>query len=246
MVQPALSVRGLQVWYGSAQAVFGVDLEVADGEIVGLLGRNGAGKTSTMLGILGAGVRRRGEIDFAGREVSSYPVHRLAKAGLAWVPDDRRVFATLTVEENFAVARSAAGRDTLSTAELVDLFPLLSPILRRPAGVLSGGEQQVVSIARALVSRPRVLLVDEPTEGLAPVLVDSLVETLQRMRSSLNQGMLLAEANQSVVAELATRVTVLSVGRQVYSAGIEQFQSDEDVRHRYLSLGGSENGGHRQ
>ena len=237
--EPILSVRNLAVWYGSAQAVFDVNLDVHDGEIVGLLGRNGAGKTSTMLGIMGAGVRRKGRITLAGRDVSGYPVHRLARSGLAWVPDDRRVFPTLTVEENLGVARAAArGANKLSNAELVDIFPLLGPIMKRAAGVLSGGEQQVVSIARAMVSRPRVLLIDEPTEGLAPVVVESLVDTLKLMRSSLDQGILLAEADQTVVGELASRVVVLAVGHQVYSAGIDEFTSNESVQHRYLSLAG--------
>ena len=236
---PTLSVTNLEVWYGSAQAVFDVNIDVHDGEIVGLLGRNGAGKTSTMLGIMGAGVRRRGQIVLAGRDVSAHPVHRLARSRLAWVPDDRRVFPTLTVEENLGVARSAArGTGKLSNAELVDIFPLLGPIMKRPAGVLSGGEQQVVAIARAMVSRPRVLLVDEPTEGLAPIVVDSLIDTFKLMRSDLGQGIVLAEADQTVVSELADRVVVLAVGRQVYSADLAEFTSNDQVQRRYLSIAG--------
>jgi branched-chain amino acid transport system ATP-binding protein len=235
---PVLEVRDLRVWYGSAQAVFGVSLSVHDGEIVGLLGRNGAGKTSTMLGIMGCGVRRRGEITFAGKPVTGHPMHRLARSGLGWVPDDRRVFPTLTVEENFRVARAAAsGKDKLSDADLIDIFPLLASLLKRTAGVLSGGEQQVVSIARALVARPRVLLVDEPTEGLAPVVVDRLVDTLRRMKTELGQGMLLAEADQSVITEVADRVAVLAVGRNVYAAELADFARDTEVQRRYLSIG---------
>jgi branched-chain amino acid transport system ATP-binding protein len=234
---PVLRVSGLEVWYDSAQAVFGLDLDVADGEILGLLGRNGAGKTSTMLGILGTGVRRRGEIFFRGRDVTSQPVHRLARSGLAWVPDTRRVFPTLTVAENFAVARAAAaGPEKLSDAELVDIFPLLKAILRRPAGVLSGGEQQVVAIARALVSRPRLLLIDEPTEGLAPVVVDDLVDTLASMQAELHQAMVIAEANQQVIVELASRVVVMAIGRQVFAAPTEEFTRNSEVQRRYLSI----------
>lgn len=235
---PVLRVTGLQVWYGAAQAINGVTLDVRENEVVGILGRNGAGKTSTMLGIMGSGVRRRGTIECAGANVSSLPVHRLARTGIAWVPDDRRVFPTLTVGENLGVARSAQRRAShLSDAELVDIFPLLGPLMKRQAGVLSGGEQQVVSIARSMVPRPRVLLVDEPTEGLAPVLVDSLVETFKVMQSSLGQSILLAEANQQVIAELASRVVVLSVGEQVYSADIGQFTADTNIQQRYLSIG---------
>jgi ABC-type branched-subunit amino acid transport system ATPase component len=238
MESPVLAVTDLEVWYDSAQAVFGLSLEVRDGEIVGLLGRNGAGKTSTMLGIMGCGVRRRGRVEFQGDDVSSHSVHRLAKSGIAWVPDDRRVFPTLSVEENFAVARAAArGPEKMSDADLVDVFPLLKPILKRPAGVLSGGEQQIVSIARAMVARPRVLLVDEPTEGLAPVIVDGLVDTFRLMQSELRQAMLIAEANQAVITDVARRVVVMSVGREVYAAETDQFNRDTEIQRRYLSIG---------
>lgn len=235
--ETVLRVSDLSVWYASAQAVFDVDLDVLDGEIVGLVGRNGAGKTSTMLGIMGSGVRRTGKVELHGKDVSSYPVHKLARSGLAWIPDDRRVFPTLTVEENFGVARSVArANGKLSTDELVDIFPLLGNILKRDAGVLSGGEQQVVSIARALVARPRVLLVDEPTEGLAPVIVDSLIDTFKLMQSSLGQSMLISEANSTVISEIADRAVVLSTGRQVYTASIEEFAKNDDIQNRYLSI----------
>ena len=233
-----LSVSGMNVWYGSAQAVFDSSLSIRDGEVVGLLGRNGAGKTSTMLGIMGSGVRRTGTISFQGKDVSGYAVHRIARSGIAWVPDDRRMFETLTVEENFGIARSAAKRGScMNDDELVDFFPLLKPILRRQAGVLSGGEQQVVAIARAMVSRPKILLVDEPTEGLAPVVVDSLVDTFKLMQSQLAQSMLLAEANQSVITEVASRVIVLATGHEVYAASTAEFAANTEVQDRYLSIG---------
>lgn len=233
-----LKVSNMDVWYGSAQAVFDVSLDVNDGEIVGLLGRNGAGKTSTMLGILGSGVRRTGVVEFEGNNVSSHPVHKLARNGIAWVPDDRRMFPTLSVEENFGVARAVArSKDRLSNDDLVGIFPLLAPILKRQAGVLSGGEQQVVSIARALVARPKVLLVDEPTEGLAPVIVDALIDTFKLMQTNLGQSMLLSEANQSVIAEVASRVIVLATGEVVYTAPLAEFTKNEDIQNRYLSIG---------
>lgn len=233
-----LSVANLNVWYGSAQALFDVSFSLKDGELVGLLGRNGAGKTSTMLGVMGSGVRRKATIKFQSQDVSGYAVHRLARSGIAWVPDARRMFPTLTVEENFGIARSAAKRGSCMTDdELVDIFPLLKPILRRQAGVLSGGEQQAVAIARAIVSRPKVLLVDEPTEGLAPVIVDSLVDTFKLMQAQLSQSMLLAEANQSVIKEVAGRVIILATGHQVFEAGVEEFAANTDVQDKYLSIG---------
>lgn len=233
-----MKVSNLGVWYGSAQAVFDVSLTIGGGEVVGLLGRNGAGKSSTMLGIIGSGVKRNGMIEFEGEDVSGHAVYRMARAGIAWVPDDRKMFPTLSVAENFGVARSIAKRGSQMTDdELIDIFPLLKPIMGRPAGVLSGGEQQVVSIARAMVCRPKILLVDEPTEGLAPVIVDSLVDTFKRMRSELGQSMLLAEANQSVVTEVASRVVVLSTGREVYAADTATFTANTEVQDRYLSIG---------
>jgi branched-chain amino acid transport system ATP-binding protein len=233
----ALSVEGLSVWYGPAQAVFDLDVKVAEGETVGLLGRNGAGKTSTILGILGQGIRRRGRIVLGGIDVTSYPTHRCARAGLAWVPDDRRIFPTLTVRENFEIARTVKRSGVLSDAELVDIFPLLGRVMNRRGGLLSGGEQQIVAIARALIPRAQVVLIDEPTEGLAPVIVDSVVEALVRMRTELGQAVLLAEANASVVEHVADRVTVLSVGRPVYSGTMSEFVADDEVQQRYLSLG---------
>jgi branched-chain amino acid transport system ATP-binding protein len=234
----ALSVTGLNVWYGPAQAIFDLDLEVAAGETVGLLGRNGAGKTSTILGILGQGARRRGHIVLGGTDISSFPTHRAARAGLAWVPDNRRVFPTLTVRENFELARAAVRRkETLSDSDLVDVFPLLGRIMERRGGLLSGGEAQVVALARALIPRARVILIDEPTEGLAPVVVDSVVEALKRMRTDLGQSVLLAEANARVIEEVCDRVTLLSVGRSVYAGSMEAFQADDSVRRQYLALG---------
>jgi branched-chain amino acid transport system ATP-binding protein len=235
---PALTVKDLDVWYGPAQAVFGLSVSVAKGETVGLLGRNGAGKTSSILGILGQGVRRRGRIMLDGIDVSHLPTHRIARAGLAWVPDSRRLFPTLTVAENLDLARTAVrGGETLSNAEIIDIFPLIAKIINRRGGLLSGGEQQIVAIARALVPRAKVVLVDEPTEGLAPVIVQEVVEALLRMRSELGQALLLAEANTGVIEQVAHRVTVLSVGHPVYAGTVQDFAKEQEVQQRYLSLG---------
>lgn len=231
-----LEVRGLCVWYGPAQAVRDLDLEVPPGETLGLLGRNGAGKTSTMLGILGIGVRRRGRIVLDGKDISSLPPHRCARMGLGWVPDTRRIFPSLTVRENLALARPMNKSGSLTDDEVVDFFPLLGALLNRKGGVLSGGEQQAVAIARALVPRPKVVLVDEPSEGLAPVIVQSVIDALVLMRTQLGQTLVLAEANQSVIQAVASSVVVLSVGQSVFSGSVAEFNRDETLARRYLSI----------
>ncbi len=242
----ALRVEGMSVSYGSAQAVFDLDLTIGAGQVVGLLGRNGAGKTSTIRGILGQEVRRTGRVVLEGRDVSGLRPHLLAREGLGWVPDNRRCFATLTVSENFAVARSATKRahrsEALSDDEIVDLFPIIGPVLRRMAGVLSGGEQQMVSIARSLVSRPKVLLIDEPTEGLAPVAIEQVITSLQRMRRELGQAILLAEAQTEVAREVVEDVIVLSVGRVVHRGNAAEFAANVALQEKYLALGESRPG----
>lgn len=241
----ALRVEGMSVSYGPARAVFGLDLTIGSGRGVGLLGRNGAGKTSTIRGILDRGVRRDGRIVLDGSDVSGLRPHLLARAGIGWVPDDRRCFPTLTVSENLSIARYAVKRRArvapLSDDEVIDLFPILGPVIRRPAGVLSGGEQQMVSIARGLVSRPKVLLVDEPTEGLSPLAIEQVIASLKRMRRELGQAILLAEAQTDVAREVVEDVLVLSVGKVVYRGTAEEFAADVSLQEQYLALG---EGGH--
>lgn len=234
---PRLAIRDLEVWYGPAQAVFGVSLEVSAGEVVAILGRNGAGKTSSILGILGLGIRRRGTIVLDGADVSSMPLYKLARRGMSWVPDSRRLFPTLSVRDNLRVARGRATGDAqLTDDEIVDLFPLIGPIMKRQAGVLSGGEQQIVAIARVVVRKPRTVLVDEPSEGLAPVIVDRVAAAMTAMKKELGQSVILAEADPEFVGEVADRVVVLSVGRQVHSGTARDFLADEELKKRYLAF----------
>jgi len=236
-VTQMLAVRGVSAWYGSAQALFDVDLHVAAGEVVGLLGRNGAGKSSTFNAIMNIEVRRTGEIEACGKTLGRMPTDAVARLGVGWVPENRRIFTGLTVRENLRLAAFAAGgREVVEVGELVSGFPLLEPLLERKGNQLSGGEQQVVAVARALVSRPQVLLLDEPTEGLAPLVVQQLEESISRLPRDFGVAVLLAEQNLDVVTSLSTRVYVLETGRVVHAGPTKEFADDRALQERLLSV----------
>jgi branched-chain amino acid transport system ATP-binding protein len=227
-----LEIRGLNAHYGASHILFDVSLDVGAGETVALVGRNGAGKTTTLQSVMGmSGIRRTGSIKVNGTETIGMPAHRVARLGVGLVPEGRRVFKELTVEENLRVASSAgrsrmraradgakgdAGEETVtaggwSLARVFEVFPLLAEVKRSKGAWLSGGEQQVLAIARALVSNPRVLLLDEPSEGLAPRVVETLAEQLMAVRRA-GLAMLLAEQHLGLVGELASRAYVLDRG----------------------------------
>jgi len=203
-------VRGLEARYGPIAAVRGVDLDVHDGEIVALLGANGAGKTSTLAAIVGLLPARSGEIRFAGEDVSRLPPEKLVRKGISLTPEGRRLFATLTVAENLALG----GRGNDGARErLLELFPVLRDRLYAQAGSLSGGEQQQLAIARSLMSRPRLLLLDEPTLGLAPILVGAVFELVARLREEDGVSILLVEQNVHRALDLCDRAYVMRTGR---------------------------------
>jgi branched-chain amino acid transport system ATP-binding protein len=218
-----LQIRGLHAHYGAAQVLFGVELDVGEGETVALVGRNGAGKTTTLQCVMGlSGIRRTGSVMVDGRETVGLPAHKIARLGVGLVPEGRRVFGGLTVEENLRVAagpgkrvgsdESRSSRKSAWPLERVfDVFPLLAEVKGSKGAWLSGGEQQLLAIARALVANPRVLLLDEPSEGLAPRVVEMLVEQL-RMVQSAGLAMLLAEQHTGLIEELAGRVYKLENG----------------------------------
>jgi branched-chain amino acid transport system ATP-binding protein len=218
-----LEIRGLNARYGASHILFDLDLEVAAGETVALVGRNGAGKTTTLQSVMGmAGITRSGSIKVDGRETIGLPAHRIARLGVGLVAEGRRVFGSLTVEENLLVSAGTARRTVSSGNEVsaesawplervFDVFPLLAEVRDSKGAWLSGGEQQVLAIARALVANPRVLLLDEPSEGLAPRVVETLLEQLARVRSA-GLAMLLAEQHTGLVEELASRAYVLDRG----------------------------------
>ncbi len=204
-----LTIDKLNVWYGAAQALFDVSLQVAAGELLVLQGLNGAGKSTLLQTIIGLGPRSTGTIRFEGQLITQWPAQRRAQAGLGYVAEGRRLFTGLSVQENLRVA--ARGDVAASEAWVLDLFPVLKTMLQRSAAQMSGGEQQMLAIARTLMTQPRLLLLDEPCEGIAPVLVENIVQALLTLKAG-GTALLVAEQN-SVLASRADRVSTLVAGQ---------------------------------
>jgi branched-chain amino acid transport system ATP-binding protein len=235
MSEPLLRARDVYTAYGLSQVLFGVSLEVARGECVSLLGRNGVGKTTTMRSIMGLTPPARGRVEWKGRDITGRPPHEIAKAGLGFVPEDRRIFADLTVWENLDVATRARGNGGFTLERVYELFPKLAELRDRQGGYLSGGEQQMLTIARTLMGNPELLLLDEPSEGLAPLVVDHLGEQIARLKRE-GLTILLAEQNVDFSLSLADRVYVLEKGVVRYEGTAGAFRADESIRHQYLAL----------
>jgi branched-chain amino acid transport system ATP-binding protein len=228
---PLLSIRDLHVHLGEAHVLQGVSFDVPEGGVTALLGRNGVGKTTTLRALMGL-VDRRGTIELEGRDVTSTVTHKIVRRGVGYVPEDRDVFAGLTVTENLRLAE----RDAEPQYELVyDLFPELKQRGAQLAGTLSGGQQQMVAIARALLNSNRVLLVDEPTKGLAPLLVTEVARVLERV-SELTT-VLLVEQNLGVVQRVARDAVVLDTGRVVHIGPAKELLADKPMVHRMLGVG---------
>ena len=235
MSEPLLRVRDLYTSYGLSQVLFGVSLEVERGECVCLLGRNGVGKTTTMRSIMGLTPPAKGRVEWKGRDIRGRAPHEVAKSGLGFVPEDRRIFADLTVWENLDVATRRAGNGGFTLERVYELFPKLAELRDRQGGFLSGGEQQMLTIARTLMGNPELLLLDEPSEGLAPLVVDHLGEQIARLKRE-GLTILLAEQNVDFSLSLADRVYVLEKGAVRYEGTTPAFRADESIRHQYLAL----------
>lgn len=233
---PLLDIRALDAWYGRAHVLHSVFLRVATGEAVVLLGRNGAGKSTTMKAIMGLEVERQGSIKFADAEISKWPPHRIARAGLGYVPEDRRVFAGLTVLENLAVGRLPA-RDGRSWTphELFRLFPNLGRMTDRLGAQMSGGEQQMLTIARALMGNPRFLLLDEPSEGLAPVILEGIVAAIIELKRR-GVGLLVAEQNAHFARLIADRAYILAAGTIRFAGTIAELDADPTLAAQHLAV----------
>jgi branched-chain amino acid transport system ATP-binding protein len=231
-----LTCSNIETFYDSAHVLFGVSLEVAAGRVACLVGRNGAGKTTCLRSIMGLTRPRSGSIRLDGEEISGLRAFEIARRGIGYVPEDRRIFADLTVWENLDVAARSRGGTTAWTLERVfDLFPKLRELVDRQGGFLSGGEQQMLTIARTLMGNPELLLLDEPSEGLAPLVVDHLKEQIARLKQD-GLTILLAEQNVDFCLDLADRVYVLEKGRIRYEGTSASFRKDESIRAQYLAL----------
>jgi len=229
---PLLQVEEIHTAYGLSRVLFGVSLEIRPGECVCLLGRNGVGKSTTMRSIMGLTPPQTGRVRWKGTDITGWEPYRVARAGLGFVPEDRRIFADLTVWENLDVA-TRSGQWT--TERVFDLFPKLRELAGRNGGYLSGGEQQMLTIARTLMGNPELLLLDEPSEGLAPLVVDHLRDQIARLKRE-GLTILLAEQNVEFSLSLAERVYVLEKGSIRFSGPAAQLQGDERLRHDLLAL----------
>ena len=232
-----LDVSDLDVRYGASQILFGVGFTLAAGQTLALLGRNGAGKSTTMKALAGLLPARKGSMRLAGRDVTGAPPYRLARLGLAYVPEDRQVFAAHTVEDNLLIAQKPGpeGETAWTLARIWESFPLLVPLRRRLAGRLSGGEQQMLAIARALIGNPKILLLDEPSEGLAPLVVASIARLLRDLRAQ-GATILLAEQNLHFCLSIASDALIIDKGQIVYRDSIAGLSANHEVRSRYLAL----------
>ncbi len=229
--RPLLEVRGLDVYLGESHILQGVSFDVPAGGVTALLGRNGVGKTTTLRGILGL-VPRRGSVRLAGEELARLPTHEIVRRGVGYVPEDREVFATLTVRENLRLAERPGDRHRYDL--VYDLFPELKARAEQRAGTLSGGQQQMVALARALLNENRLLLVDEPTKGLAPLVVTQVAEALRRASEATT--ILLVEQNLYVAQRLAHHAVVLDQGRVAYRGTVRELMEDRERMHRYLGV----------
>jgi branched-chain amino acid transport system ATP-binding protein len=237
-----LDAKGLCAWYGAAQILYDVDLNVRRGEVVALMGRNGAGKSTTLKALIGMLAKRRGAIRFLDHDISTSEPHHAARLGLGFVPEDRRVFTDLTVMENLEVGKQPARRwadDTdapLWTPEkLFQLFPNLGEMPNRPGGRMSGGEQQMLTVARTLMGNPFLVLLDEPSEGVAPVIVEQMAHMILALKAQ-GVSILLSEQNMHFAELVSDRAYVLEKGQIRFEGSMAELAANEGVRRAYLSV----------
>lgn len=237
MSAEVLQVEGIDVYYGSSQVLFNMSLAVRQGETLALLGRNGAGKSTTMKAIAGVLTPRRGQVKLRGQDITGKPPHNIARAGISFVPEDRQIFPDLSVEDNLLIAIKADthGKKDWSLERVYDMLPLLAPLKSRLGGQLSGGEQQMLTVGRALMGNPDVLLLDEPSEGLAPIMVQKIGDLIDTLRG-VGTTIVLAEQNLHFCLGLADRAVVIDKGADVFVGTIEELNADAEIKQRYLSV----------
>ncbi len=234
---PLLALERVSAAYGAARVLFDVSLEVEAGEVAVLLGRNGAGKSTTLKSVMGLVPSLRGSVRLDGRELVGLPPYRISRAGVGYVPEDRRTFAELTVTENLEVGRQPprAGAAAWTPEELFRIFPNLAAMRDRPGGRMSGGEQQMLTIARTLMGNPRLLLLDEPSEGLAPVIVAQMADAIRLLKAA-GVAVLLSEQNVRFAAGVADRAYVLERGEVRFAGSMAEVAADAGLREAYLGV----------
>jgi len=232
-----LEVSGLEVYYGLSHILFGVSLRAGPGEVVALLGRNGAGKSTTLKAIMGLAPPAAGRIVFQGKDLAGKPAHVVCQGGIGYVPEDRRIFPDLTVQENLEVGRrpGRSGDPGRGVERALDLFSALRPLASRRGDTLSGGEQQMLAIARTLAGNPSLLLLDEPSEGLAPRVVQDVAEHLRRLKGE-GITILLSEQNLRFAAGISDRAYILEQGRIRYEGTMADLRADIEVRRKHLMI----------
>ncbi|NNF99336.1 MAG: ABC transporter ATP-binding protein [Desulfobacteraceae bacterium] len=231
-----LRLENLHTYYGLSHILFDVSMEVNAGEIVCLLGRNGAGKSTTIRSIIGLTPPKSGVVEYKGTDITREKTHLRVRRGIAYVPDDRRVFADLTVDENLQIsARETQNGNHWDAERVYRFFPALREIKTRRSGHLSGGEQQMLTIGRALMTNPDLLLLDEPTEGLAPLVVKLLAEQIAKLRDT-GLTVLLAEQNQEVSLQLSNRVYIIDNGSIKYTGSVDDLRANEAIRRKFLCI----------
>jgi branched-chain amino acid transport system ATP-binding protein len=232
-----LSVTGLHACYGRAHILQGVSLEARAGEVVALLGRNGAGKSTTMKAIMGLVPPTEGEMSFAGCRIERLPPYRIARLGLGYVPEERRIFTDLTVTENLAVGRqpARAGVPTWTEEKLFALFPNLGRLRDRTGGRMSGGEQQMLTIARTLMGNPKCVMLDEPSEGLAPIIVEQMAQSIRALKGE-GLSVLLCEQNLHFCEAIADRAYIIEKGQIRFGGTMAELAADASLREQYLSV----------
>lgn len=230
-----LEIRDIETFYGETQALYGVSLDVQPGEVVSLLGANGAGKTTTLRSILGLTPAKRGRIRFDGEDITARSTHEIAQAGIGWVPDDRRIFPTLTVERNLSIARKKTRFRYWRMGEMFEIFSALEYLMARECENLSGGEMQMVAISRALLGSPGLVLFDEPSQGLAPKIVQDVMRTIQRLKAE-GIAVLVVEQNARTALSVSDRVYVMDLGRIVHESLARELLDDDAQRVRLLGM----------
>jgi len=230
-----LEAQGLDTFYGRSHILFGVSFTVDAGETVCLMGRNGAGKSTTFRSLMGLTPPRQGKVVFKGQDCTRFPSYKMARLGLGFVPEDRRILGPFTVRENLELGRIPGRKGHWNLETVLERFASLAPLLDRLGGTLSGGEQQMLTIARALMGNPDLLVLDEPTEGLSPVIVGTLKDLIVSLKQA-KTTILLSEQNIRFAMAVSDRVVVIDKGHAVYTGGIEQFKQDEAVQKKYLAV----------